>query len=167
MINATHLLKALTQSLSISAYGKKTSVLLATHVVYSYHYIFITLYYLYSYSTLFNAEDKEPGEFYSVALNLVKEVLDGCEDAHTYEDRLRDMFGIYAYPWFTMDRIVIMMVKQLHSITIGDELSCRLTEEFRSYFRPCGSGSGGTGSRTRNDSERMAYSYGEAKFMPV
>ncbi|VDL18018.1 unnamed protein product [Hymenolepis diminuta] len=105
-------------------------------------------------------DDKEPGEYYAMALNLVKEVLDSCEDVHTYEDRLRDMFGIYAYPWFTMDRIVMMLVRQLQLVTFGDEVSCRLTEEFKNYFKPCG-------SRSRNDSERIVEGVGEARFMPT
>uniref|UniRef100_A0A0R3TSE7 Sin3a_C domain-containing protein n=1 Tax=Rodentolepis nana TaxID=102285 RepID=A0A0R3TSE7_RODNA len=105
-------------------------------------------------------DDKEPGEYYALALNLVKEVLDGCEDAHTYEDRLRDMFGIYAYPWFTMDRIVMTLVKQLQAITLGDEVSCRLTEEFKNYFKP-------SGSRSRNDSERIMEGVSEARFIPM
>ncbi|BHF57887.1 Paired amphipathic helix protein Sin3a [Sparganum proliferum] len=77
----------------------------------------------------------EPREHYHRALNLVKDLLDGCEDIQTYEDRLRDMFGIYAYPWFTMDRLVTNLVRQLHLLASGDELSHRLTSLFRSYFK--------------------------------
>ncbi|KAM7541323.1 hypothetical protein Aperf_G00000023147 [Anoplocephala perfoliata] len=104
-------------------------------------------------------DDKEPGEYYRMALNLVKEVLDGCEDVHTYEDRLRDMFGIYAYPWYTMDRLINNIVKQLHSLAVGDDLSCRLTDLFKSRFRT-------SGGRFRNDSEKRVDG-DEARFTPA
>lgn len=94
-----------------------------------------------------------------MALNLVKEVLDGCEDVHTYEDRLRDMFGIYAYPWYTMDRLINNIVKQLHSLAVGDDLSCRLIDLFRSRFKT-------SGGRFRNDSEKRADD-DEARFTPA
>lgn len=64
---------------------------------------------------------------------MVKDLLDGGEDISTYEDRLRDMFGIYAYPWFTMDRLVINIVRQLQALASGDELSRRLTNLYRSW----------------------------------
>ncbi len=80
----------------------------------------------------------EPKEYYQRALNLVKDLLDGCEDSPTYEDRLRDMFGIYAYPWFTMDRLVTNLVRLLHLLASHDDLSPRLTALFRAYFRSSG-----------------------------
>ncbi|KAH8859954.1 Paired amphipathic helix protein Sin3a [Schistosoma japonicum] len=76
----------------------------------------------------------EPSQYYSRALNLVKDLLDGGEDINTFEDRLRDMFGIYAYPWFTMDRLVINIVRQLQALASGDELSRRLTALHRSWI---------------------------------
>ncbi|CAL8109151.1 unnamed protein product [Calicophoron daubneyi] len=82
----------------------------------------------------------EPSEYYDCALNLVKDFLDGGEDVTTFEDRLRDMFGIFAYPWFTMDRLIINIVRQLQALASGDELSRRLTALFRSWT--CGSGHG-------------------------
>ncbi|CAH8841345.1 unnamed protein product [Trichobilharzia szidati] len=75
----------------------------------------------------------DPSQYYTHALNLVKDLLDGGEDINTYEDRLRDMFGIHAYPWFTMDRLIINIVRQLQALTSGDELSRRLTALHRSW----------------------------------
>lgn len=54
---------------------------------------------------------------------------------HSYEDRLRDMFGIYAYPWFTMDRLITNLVRQLHVLASGDDLSQQLTSLFRCHFK--------------------------------
>ncbi|XP_018650355.1 putative sin3b [Schistosoma mansoni] len=76
----------------------------------------------------------EPSQYYSRALNLVKDLLDGGEDINTFEDRLRDMFSIYAYPWFTMDRLIINIVRQLQALASGDELSRRLTALHRSWI---------------------------------
>uniref|UniRef100_A0A0X3PJQ5 Histone deacetylase interacting domain-containing protein n=1 Tax=Schistocephalus solidus TaxID=70667 RepID=A0A0X3PJQ5_SCHSO len=95
----------------------------------------------------------EPKEHYHRALNLVKDLLDGCEDIQTYEDRLRDMFGIYAYPWFTMDRLVTNLVRQLHLLASGDELSHRLTSLFRSYFKSSSSRSVCGGNKSRHEPE--------------
>lgn len=75
----------------------------------------------------------DPSDYYSRALKLVKDFLDGGEDVTVYEDRLRDMFGIYAYPWFTLDRLVNNIVRQLHALASGDELSHRLTSLHRSW----------------------------------
>ncbi|CAH8605591.1 unnamed protein product [Dicrocoelium dendriticum] len=77
--------------------------------------------------------EADPSEYYTAALSLVKDLLDGGEDVTRYEDRLRNMFGIYAYPWFTLDRLVINIVRQLHALASGDELSHRLTALHRSW----------------------------------
>lgn len=36
---------------------------------------------------------------------MVKNLLDGNMDAQTYEDTLREMFGIHAYVSFTLDKV--------------------------------------------------------------
>jgi hypothetical protein len=36
---------------------------------------------------------------------MVKNLLDGNMDAQTYEDTLREMFGIHAYISFTLDKV--------------------------------------------------------------
>ena len=38
---------------------------------------------------------------------MVKNLLDGNMDAQTYEDTLREMFGIHAYVSFTLDKVWI------------------------------------------------------------
>ncbi|EUB64910.1 Paired amphipathic helix protein Sin3a [Echinococcus granulosus] len=102
----------------------------------------------------------EPKEYYSLALQLVKDLLDGCEDVHSYEDRLRDMFGIYAYPWFTMDRLITNLVRQLHVLASGDDLSQQLTSLFRCYFK-------NPNNRLRIDSDVGVAEYDGRNFSPV
>uniref|UniRef100_A0A183AH49 Sin3a_C domain-containing protein n=1 Tax=Echinostoma caproni TaxID=27848 RepID=A0A183AH49_9TREM len=92
----------------------------------------------------FSTGGVEPSDYYNRALNLVKDLLDGGEDIATYEDRLRDMFGIFAYPWFTLDRLVINIVRQLQALASGDELSRRLTNLYRSWT--CGANYSASGT---------------------
>ncbi|CAF0962194.1 unnamed protein product [Rotaria magnacalcarata] len=61
-------------------------------------------------------------EYYSVFLDMVRHLLDGNMDSLTYEDSLREMFGIHAYIAFTMDKIIQNCVRQLHAI-VTDESS--------------------------------------------
>lgn len=44
-------------------------------------------------------------DYYPTLLEMLKSVLDGNMDYNTYEDSLREMFGIHAYISFTLDRV--------------------------------------------------------------
>lgn len=44
-------------------------------------------------------------DYYPSFLDMLKNVLDGNMEATTYEDSLREMFGIHAYIAFTLDRV--------------------------------------------------------------
>ncbi|CAF1010544.1 unnamed protein product [Adineta ricciae] len=61
-------------------------------------------------------------DYYPVFLDMVRNLLDGNMDSSSYEDSLRDMFGIHAYIAFTMDKIIQNCVRQLHAI-VTDESS--------------------------------------------
>lgn len=60
---------------------------------------------------------------------MIKQLLDGNLDSNQYEDMLRDMFGIYAYVAFTMDKVVQNIVRQLQHM-VGDEISQQCTDLF-------------------------------------
>lgn len=47
----------------------------------------------------------EISDYYPAFLEMLKSLLDGNMDSTTYEDKLRDMFGIHAYIAFTLDRV--------------------------------------------------------------
>ena len=64
----------------------------------------------------------EPEQYYSSFLDRVKDLLDGNMDPATYEDTLRELFGIHAYNAFSMDRIVQNIVKQVTTLH-----TCRLS----------------------------------------
>lgn len=44
---------------------------------------------------------------------MVRNLLDGNMDSSSYEDSLREMFGIHAYIAFTMDKIIQNCVRQV------------------------------------------------------
>ena len=44
-------------------------------------------------------------DYYPAFLDMLKSLLDGNMDSTTYEDKLRDMYGIHAYIAFTLDRV--------------------------------------------------------------
>lgn len=60
---------------------------------------------------------------------MIKQLLDGNLESNQYEDMLRDMFGIYAYVAFTMDKVVQNIVRQLQHM-VGDEVSHQCTNLF-------------------------------------
>ncbi len=59
-------------------------------------------------------------DYYPAMLDMVKNVLDGNMDSTTYEDTLREMFGIHAYIAFTLDKVVSHAVRQLQYL-VTDE----------------------------------------------
>ncbi|KAL3288830.1 hypothetical protein HHI36_003278 [Cryptolaemus montrouzieri] len=64
-------------------------------------------------------------DYYPAFLDMVKNLLDGNMDANTYEDTLREMFGIHAYIAFTLDKVVSYAVRQLqHCVTERTALAC-------------------------------------------
>ena len=57
--------------------------------------------------------DVEIEDYYPAFLDMVKNLLDGNMDFNTYEDTLREMFGIHAYIAFTLDKVVSYAVRQV------------------------------------------------------
>ncbi len=53
---------------------------------------------------------------------MVRNLLDGNMDSSSYEDSLRDMFGIHAYIAFTMDKIIHNCVRQVSENLIEEIL---------------------------------------------
>ena len=58
-------------------------------------------------------------DYYPVFLDMVRNLLDGNMDSSSYEDSLREMFGIHAYIAFTMDKIIHNCVRQ-----VGERYVC-------------------------------------------
>ena len=54
---------------------------------------------------------------------MVRSLLDGNMDSSSYEDSLREMFGIHAYIAFTMDKIIHNCVRQVFFRELLDRIS--------------------------------------------
>lgn len=49
--------------------------------------------------------DTKIEDYYPTFIDMLKNLLDGNMETNTYEDSLREMFGIHAYLAFTLDRV--------------------------------------------------------------
>lgn len=59
------------------------------------------------------AVDVDVEDYYSVFLEMVRNLLDGNMEPSQYEDSLREMFTIHAYIAFTMDKLIQSIVRQV------------------------------------------------------
>lgn len=57
--------------------------------------------------------DVDVEDYYSVFLEMVRNLLDGNMEPVQYEDSLREMFTIHAYLAFTMDKLIQSIVRQV------------------------------------------------------
>ena len=62
-----------------------------------YHVLILTIF----------SDEIEPEDYYPAFIDMVKNLLDGNMDAQSYEDTLREMFGIHAYISFTLDKVSV------------------------------------------------------------
>lgn len=63
-----------------------------------------------------SAVDVDVEDFYSVFLEMVRNLLDGNMEPAQYEDSLREMFTIHAYIAFTMDKLIQSIVRQVGTL---------------------------------------------------
>lgn len=67
----------------------------------------------------------EVESYYPAFLDMVKNLLDGNMESNSYEDTLREMFGIHAYIAFTLDKVVSNGVRQLqHCVSERIAITC-------------------------------------------
>lgn len=78
-------------------------------------------------------------DYYPALLDMIKNVLDGNMDSNTYEDTLREMFGIHAYVGFTLDKVVIYAVRQLQHL-VSDEYCIECYHMFLKESKKNGTG---------------------------
>lgn len=77
--------------------------------------------------------------YFGGLIDMVKQLLDGNLDSNQFEDQLREMFGIYAYISFTLDKVVQNIVRQLQHI-VSEESSVQTTELFLEATKVCATG---------------------------
>ncbi|XP_060923907.1 paired amphipathic helix protein Sin3a-like [Limanda limanda] len=75
--------------------------------------------------------DTEVDDYYSVFLEMVRNLLDGNMEPAQYEDSLREMFTIHAYVAFTMDKLIQSIVRQLQHL-VTDDVCARVTDMYLS-----------------------------------
>ncbi|XP_072320597.1 paired amphipathic helix protein Sin3a-like isoform X2 [Eucyclogobius newberryi] len=75
--------------------------------------------------------DVDVEDYYSVFLEMVRNLLDGNMEPAQYEDTLREMFTIHAYAAFTMDKLVQSIVRQLQHL-VSEDVSIRVTDLYLS-----------------------------------
>lgn len=101
---------------------------------------------------LFLSGEVDPEDYYPAFVDLVKNVLDGNMDIQTYEDTLREMFGIHAYIAFTMDKIVSNAVRQLqYLVTDKAAVECHQMFLQQSKLKACGGECGTASSRVAQE----------------
>nr|XP_061830842.1 paired amphipathic helix protein Sin3a-like [Nerophis lumbriciformis] len=64
--------------------------------------------------------DVDIEDYYSVFLEMVRNLLDGNMEPTQYEDSLREMFSVHAYIAFTMDKLIQSIVRQLQHLVTDD-----------------------------------------------
>ncbi|XP_060882939.1 paired amphipathic helix protein Sin3a-like isoform X5 [Labrus mixtus] len=75
--------------------------------------------------------DVDVEDYYSVFLEMVRNLLDGNMEPIQYEDSLREMFTIHAYIAFTMDKLIQSIVRQLQHL-VTDDVCSRVTDMYLS-----------------------------------
>ena len=75
-------------------------------------------------------DEIEPEDYYPAFIDMVKNLLDGNMDAQSYEDTLREMFGIHAYLSFTLDKVSSFEYK----FCIVEQISFKKQKQLSSYI---------------------------------
>jgi len=70
-------------------------------------------------------EHSHAGGNYGYLLDLIDRFLDSKIDQQRFEDYTREMFGTAAYPLFTIDKLVHVLVRQIHAV-VTEEASEQL-----------------------------------------
>ncbi|KAK4050893.1 hypothetical protein OIO90_004869 [Microbotryomycetes sp. JL221] len=67
--------------------------------------------------------DNAAEQYYEHMLDMTEKLFDGDIDQQTYEEQLRYMAGIKAYPLYTIDKLVHTVIKHVH--TINSDSRCQ------------------------------------------
>lgn len=106
----------------------------------------------FSFPLTLKTDDIEVEDYFPVFVDMIKQLLDGNLESNQFEDMLRDMFGIYAYVAFTMDKVVQNLVRQLQHM-VGDESSQQCTNLFLDELKNNATGGSCATAQTRANQE--------------
>uniref|UniRef100_A0A8C2GEL8 SIN3 transcription regulator family member Ab n=1 Tax=Cyprinus carpio TaxID=7962 RepID=A0A8C2GEL8_CYPCA len=99
--------------------------------------------------------DIDVEDYYSVFLEMVRNLLDGNMETSQYEDQLREMFTIHAYIAFTMDKLIQSIVRQLQHI-VSDEICVQVTDLYLGEYANKATG-GSLSTQASRGSAESAY----------
>ncbi|KAI7871818.1 hypothetical protein BDF14DRAFT_1759241 [Spinellus fusiger] len=88
--------------------------------------------------------------YYALFLDLLKKLLKGDIEQYTFENATRYVFGIHAYPVFTMDRLLFTMMRQIYPLVNDVRM-----EEWMDLFQE--STATATATAADSDHERLGY----------
>ena len=71
-------------------------------------------------------------DYYPLFIDMVKNLLDGQMEPNSFEDTIRETFGVNAYISFTMDKLIQNIVRQLHNL-VTDDASMKIID----YYFTC------------------------------
>lgn len=97
----------------------------------------------------------EVQDYYSYFMDMVRAVLDGNMESSQYEDTMREMYGIDAFQFFTMDKLVQNVVRQVQHLVM-DDMPSRLTKLFEEQ-REAGGAGGRWATRHQRATLEQAY----------
>ncbi|RUS78096.1 hypothetical protein EGW08_014140, partial [Elysia chlorotica] len=99
--------------------------------------------------------EAEVQDYYSYFMDMVRAVLDGNMESSQYEDTMREMYGIDAFQFFTMDKLVQNVVRQVQHLVM-DDMPSRLTKLFEEQ-REGGGGGGRWATRHQRATLEQTY----------
>lgn len=83
------------------------------------------------------AVDVDVEDYYSIFLEMVRNLLDGNMEPAQYEDSLREMFTIHAYTAFTMDKLIQNIVRQVTRSHLLRETKAAVSQVLSVAFLTC------------------------------
>ncbi|TRY93571.1 hypothetical protein DNTS_016418 [Danionella cerebrum] len=108
--------------------------------------------------------DIDVEDYYSAFLEMVRNLLDGNMETSQYEDQLREMFTIFAYTAFTMDKLIQSIVRQLQHI-VSDEICVQVTDLYLSECANKATG-GSLSTQTSRNSAETSYQRKSEQLLP-
>ncbi|GFR16137.1 paired amphipathic helix protein Sin3a, partial [Trichonephila clavata] len=79
-------------------------------------------------------EEKNPKPLYKEFIESVTHLLNGVIDYSQFEEEARSLFGIHAYISFTMDKLILSIVRQLQQV-VTDDISKQCTALFNQHTK--------------------------------
>ncbi|GFY80110.1 paired amphipathic helix protein Sin3a [Trichonephila inaurata madagascariensis] len=84
-------------------------------------------------------EEENPKSLYKELIESLTHLLNGVIDYSQFEDKARSLFGIHAYFSFTMDKLILSIVRQLQQV-VADDICKQSTAFFNQHTKKISTG---------------------------